>query len=411
MTERYSGADSDAALTGPVLRQIGYHLRLAREERGETLQELAQFLRIRRPYLQNLEDGDLAKIPGRAYALGFLRSYGDYLGFDGEAIVNEVKRTDEPLPESPTLQVREPLPESHRPPLMLVGVSLLLSAIIYVGWSYWQDQRERPLSATLGFEDEAPPGASDDDPDVTQPDEAAALSSSTELTASVAPGEGVEAPVAKARERWVPDAAGDTTSGRTPALAADEELAPLPPVPEPPMPESVDALATATPFDGAVSDEADAESGDAAVDAILADDEPAAAPITADADADEPAPDEPTSEEPADLLAVISAQSGGAEPRMFGADDGGGRVVLVASQPSWVQVRSPSRDYVWTRTLEPGDAYFVPDRADLALWTGNAGGLRVLVDGRPLAELGRTGQVRRDIPLAAEALSEQYGAN
>ena len=144
MTERDSGVDTAEALTGPVLRQIGHHLRLAREERGETLQDIAQFLRIRRAYLQDLENGDLSAIPGRAYALGFLRSYGDYLGFNGDAIVNEVKRTDEPLPESPTLQVREPLPESHRPPLVLVGVSLLLAALVYVGWNYWQDFRTAP---------------------------------------------------------------------------------------------------------------------------------------------------------------------------------------------------------------------------------------------------------------------------
>ncbi|MFP4270380.1 MAG: helix-turn-helix domain-containing protein, partial [Alphaproteobacteria bacterium] len=142
MTERDSGTPPSDALTGPVLRQIGYHLKLAREERGETLQDIAAFLRIRRVYLQDLENGDLSAIPGRAYALGFLRSYGDYLGFNGDAIVEEVKRTDEPLPESPTLQVREPLPESHRPPLVLVGASLVLAAAVYVGWQYWHDREE-----------------------------------------------------------------------------------------------------------------------------------------------------------------------------------------------------------------------------------------------------------------------------
>jgi cytoskeleton protein RodZ len=76
-----------------------------------------------------------------------------------------------------------------------------------------------------------------------------------------------------------------------------------------------------------------------------------------------------------------------------------------------VQVKSTSGDYVWTRTLEPGDAYFVPAVADLALWTGNAGGLKVLVDGEPLPSLGEQGQVRRDIPLAADALSAQYAAD
>ena len=73
-----------------------------------------------------------------------------------------------------------------------------------------------------------------------------------------------------------------------------------------------------------------------------------------------------------------------------------------------MQIRSSDRDYVWSRTLEAGDAFFVPNREDLALWTGNAGGLRVIVDGQPLAELGARGEVRRDIPLAADRLTAQY---
>ena len=42
---------------------------------------------------------------------------------------------------------------------------------------------------------------------------------------------------------------------------------------------------------------------------------------------------------------------------------------------------SPAGDYTFTRTLEPGEAVLVPNRADLELWTGNAGGLEIIVDG------------------------------
>jgi len=110
-------------------------------------------------------------------------------------------------------------------------------------------------------------------------------------------------------------------------------------------------------------------------------------------------------------LAVVTAESGAGEVRTFGDEQAGGRIVLVASAASWVQVKSGASDYVWTRTLEAGDAYFVPDHDELALWTGNAGGLKVVLDGEPLASLGDPGQVRRDIPLAAEALRAQYARN
>jgi cytoskeleton protein RodZ len=402
LTERDSGGGTPTTdgLSGSVLRQIGHHLRLAREERGETLQEIAALLRIRRVYLQDLENGDLSAVPGRAYALGFLRSYGDYLGFNGEAIVEEVKRTDEPLPESPTLQVREPLPESHRPPLVLVAASLLLAASVYVGWQYWYDDRqpppreiasvERPARATAGaggLPGPTPP------PDVVARD-----------------GDG------RAEGSPRPPQIMDAVTGVTATAAVgDADFPPLPPIPEPPMPERADALSDAAEISTA--------DGDAAVTAIL--DRPAAAvPAGArggSAVATEAEGTTPTSaaeataragaDEPIDLLAVVASESGGADLRTFGDAEPDSRVVLVASEPSWVQVKSVSGDYVWTRTLEPGDAYFVPAGDDLALWTGNAGGLKVVVDGEPLARLGQPGQVRRDISLAADALSAQYARN
>jgi len=358
LTERDSGTQPSDALTGPVLRQIGYHLKLAREERGETLQDIAAFLRIRRVYLQDLENGDLSAIPGRAYALGFLRSYGDYLGFNGDAIVEEVKRTDEPLPESPALQVREPLPESHRPPLVLVGASLLLAALVYIGWQYWHDLQAPPPAVAAA---DRPPRAA----------------------ADAGERENAEAAGAPA----VVDATADATAAAM--SAEDDELPPLPAIPEPPMPES-DAAVTAILNRPAPGTEADA-------------------PVDAEAAGDGAAASSARAAEPIDLLAVVEAQSGGADPRIVGDDAAtNSRVLLVASEPSWVQVKSRSSDYVWTRTLEPGEAYVVPQREDLALWTGNAGGLKVVVDGEPLAPLGEPGQVRRDIPLAAAALSAQY---
>ncbi len=399
MTERNSGAETVEALTGQVLRQIGYHLRLAREERGETLDDIAQFLRIRRAYLQDLENGDLADIPGRAYALGFLRSYGDYLGFNGDAIVEEVKRHDEPLPENPTLQIREPLPESHRPPLVLVGASVLLAGLVYVGWNYWQNRQDTPRTAAVEAVDERPASAVAGTTAPASPPRAA-------TAAEPAGGDATATPSAGTATRTA-DAA---------ATLDDGDLPPLPAIPEPPMPASADAL-TSQAEAATVETASDEAASDEVVTAILegngpaADDDAAAAGEDEAVAADDEVAEAATADEPADLLAVIAAESGGEELRTFGAEEASGRIVLVASEASWVQVKSGSSDFVWTRTLEPGDAYFVPDRDDLALWTGNAGGLKVLVDGEPLPSLGEPGEVRRDIPLAAEALSAQYAAN
>jgi len=54
---------------------------------------------------------------------------------------------------------------------------------------------------------------------------------------------------------------------------------------------------------------------------------------------------------------------------------------------------------VLTRIFRPGDVYLVPNRPGLTLMTGNAGGLEVIVDGKPIAPLGPVGAVRRDVVL------------
>ena len=46
----------------------------------------------------------------------------------------------------------------------------------------------------------------------------------------------------------------------------------------------------------------------------------------------------------------------------------------------------------------------VPDRPDLVLWTGNAGGVEVIVDGAPLPPLGPEARVVRDVSLQPQAL-------
>lgn len=75
------------------------------------------------------------------------------------------------------------------------------------------------------------------------------------------------------------------------------------------------------------------------------------------------------------------------------------RVVLVATENAWIQVRSPDRAFTKTRLMQAGERFPLPDRTDLALWTGNAGGLQILLDGNNLGALGTRGAVIKNIPL------------
>ena len=65
---------------------IGQELKAARESRGEDLTAVARALRIRRDHLEAIEAGRVDDLPGRTYAVGFVRSYVEYLGLGAEYI-------------------------------------------------------------------------------------------------------------------------------------------------------------------------------------------------------------------------------------------------------------------------------------------------------------------------------------
>jgi cytoskeleton protein RodZ len=72
--------------------EIGRLLEQKRKERGLTLEEVEQATKIRKRYLTGLERDNYAILPGAVYARGFLKTYANYLGLDGEALSRQLKK-------------------------------------------------------------------------------------------------------------------------------------------------------------------------------------------------------------------------------------------------------------------------------------------------------------------------------
>jgi len=68
------------------MKDIGNFLRERREAKGISLNEVEKDLKIRKKYLQALEEGNIDAIPGKTYLVGYLRNYSRYLGIDEENI-------------------------------------------------------------------------------------------------------------------------------------------------------------------------------------------------------------------------------------------------------------------------------------------------------------------------------------
>ncbi|MCX7991083.1 MAG: DUF4115 domain-containing protein [Proteobacteria bacterium] len=70
------------------IEKIGNLLKKKREERGLNFDQISKDLKINPAYLSCLEEGDIKKTPALVFFKGFLKNYGNYLGLDGEELVN-----------------------------------------------------------------------------------------------------------------------------------------------------------------------------------------------------------------------------------------------------------------------------------------------------------------------------------
>ena len=79
--------------------KIGPILEKARKEKGLTLEEVEHATKIRKRYLAGLEREDFGVLPDAVYAQGFLKTYANYLGLDGEELSRELKDQRRPRRE------------------------------------------------------------------------------------------------------------------------------------------------------------------------------------------------------------------------------------------------------------------------------------------------------------------------
>jgi cytoskeleton protein RodZ len=124
---------------------LGAELRAARQAQGWELPQLAASLRIRQSYLEAIEAGRIAELPGATYALGFVRTYAAALGLSGEDVAKRFRAETTMVPGQTALRFPAPVPQRGVPAgaLMLLGVLILAGA--YGGWYWFTEHRTTPV--------------------------------------------------------------------------------------------------------------------------------------------------------------------------------------------------------------------------------------------------------------------------
>jgi hypothetical protein len=131
--------------------EIGNSLREARERQGLGYPEIELATKIRAKYIRALEEEDFTSIPGDAYIRGFLRSYAEYLGLDGDVYVDEYASRfitswrDElpPRPERRRLRTSERHLERRAVLLVVAGI-VLVAVLVFAAFSIPGSSSHRP---------------------------------------------------------------------------------------------------------------------------------------------------------------------------------------------------------------------------------------------------------------------------
>jgi cytoskeleton protein RodZ len=347
---------------------VGALLREARESLNLDLPDAAGGLRIRLVYLQGIESDNYAQLPGKTYVLGFLRSYAEFLGLDGDDVVARYRRQldDRELP-APSLNFPLREAEARLPRGAVLLLSLVLAGGAVYGGARWLGEeslksvdRVSPVPERLIGDTRPAPAPSftpRNDPSsafaavTPQPTEsgssASVLSQPTPQPTPVAPP--AAAPTPASSEPVSTGIAPAIEPPPGPQIATADPVGRLPAVP-PPKPAKPEA-ARSEPAKPTPQQQTQALN-----QAQQA--QPAQAPQGQQVAALPPAP---------------------AKPR---------EIVVVARVDSWIEVRDGNNRPLASLLLRVGDSYRVPEGANYRLVTGDVRGLEVRVDGVAVRQRG-----------------------
>ncbi len=248
--------------------RVGEILRRTRLHYDQSPEDVERALRIRASQIEAIENNDMRAMPARVYVIGFVRSYSEYLGLDGDKMVALFKAQSGDENTDPELHFPVLATENQMPPWWIIVLSAVAVIVLL---SFW-----------FG---------------------------------------------GKAQDR--------------------EVVENIPPVPK--------EMQTAV--------------------------------------APKPAPEQKTeSHSPAESLA--------SKPKKG--------IILNILENSWVEIRDTKGKTMLSQVLKAGDQYYVPDRPDLTISIGNAGGVEIEVDGQKLRKLGKRGAVLRRLSLDAAYLKKNF---
>jgi cytoskeleton protein RodZ len=437
------GQRSDTSETS----DIGGRMRAARARLGLTVDDVSATLRIRKTFIEAIEAGRSGDLPGMTYAIGYVRSYANFLKLDANATIEQFKREASGLQTRTELVFPSPAPEGRVPGGAALLVGLVLAIAVYGGW-YYMTSKDYLLADLVPDVPErlarlVEPGADRDALVTALPEDGGRQQSAGQAV----PSDGTQDGLSTLPQKASGD--GRTDSESRPAQTAvtvDQQTNKAVP------PTTTAAVVTSPSAEGAAETAVPATET-AAVDSALetaatatalpvttpttAAPETAASETAVSETATRPAPEPLATVPPAAVpqatvpsgseegtnllaagsalstvpkapelknLAISSAQATAtaedSAPQIGGPQQAtAGRIMIKAIAPAWVRVRDVTGAVRLSKVLGRGETYTVPKGGIFELSTGDAASLELYLDEKPVQPIGGRGQIVQNFKL------------
>jgi cytoskeleton protein RodZ len=114
--------------------KVGAMLKEMRLRKGVKAADIAKKLCIRKHYLDAIEESNYDALPPLPYGIGFIRSYANFLGLNGENIV-ELYKEETHVSEPKDMHVLEPQAEASMPGIQYLLISIAAIIAVYACWA------------------------------------------------------------------------------------------------------------------------------------------------------------------------------------------------------------------------------------------------------------------------------------
>lgn len=154
-------------------QSVGERLRMAREAKGLSLEDVARQTRIPVRHLEHIEREEWDALPAVTYSVGFARSYANTIGLDGAEVGAEVRQLLGGVRSGGTAAASyyEPADPARVPPRWIAIAAAAIAVLLLAGYLIWRSNavdEESPADVAIA-QSEEPPAAKSGSPRPAQP--------------------------------------------------------------------------------------------------------------------------------------------------------------------------------------------------------------------------------------------------